>query len=313
MTASASGDLRPTDHHVHLEGTLNRGLARELATRHGRAATLPSWPSDRWPDPATWFSTMRQTGDCCLRDPEDYVAVARHYAGQLRRDGAAGAVLTVSLARAHRQHAAPGEVLGALVAYVTSTGQDDGPTLRLFVGLDRRRPELAEEHAALACGNAGPVVGIDLQGVPTAPLERFAEAAALAHAHGLTVRVHAGEHEGPRSISAALDVLGATRIAHGITAVQDDRLLCQLSGTGVVLDLALTGNVALGLTASYRTHPLARLIEAGVPVTLGTDDPAYFGTTIALEYARAAELGVTDDELAAMQHRTPALQPAPTR
>ena len=88
---------------------------------------------------------------------------------------------------------------------------------------------------------------------------------------------------------AALDVLGADRIGHGVRAIEDPALVRELARRGVALEVCPTSNVRLGIYSSYAAHPLRRLYEAGVPVTVNSDDPGLFGTSV----AREAELLVS--------------------
>ena len=125
----------------------------------------------------------------------------------------------------------------------------------------------------------------DEAGFPPAP---FAPAYRVATAAGLGCTVHAGEHAGAASVRAALD-LPVTRISHGVRAIEDPALVAELAARGIVLEVCPTSNVALGVFESYAAHPLAALRDAGVRVTLGSDDPPYFGATLGGEYAVAAE------------------------
>lgn len=113
--------------------------------------------------------------------------------------------------------------------------------------------------------------------------------------HARSCTVHAGEHAGPESVEQALALPGVTRISHGVRAAEDPELVRRLADTGIVLEVCPTSNVALGVYANYAAHPFAALREAGVAVTLGSDDPPYFGATIGGEYRVAAEHFGLDD------------------
>src|SRR5271154_5072163 len=106
-----------------------------------------------------------------------------------------------------------------------------------------------------------------------------------------------GEWAGADSVRAALE-LPITRIAHGVRAVEDPSLLFELEARGIVLDCCPTSNVVLGVYPSYESHPLPELRDAGVRVTLGSDDPPYFGATIEGEYEVCAErMGFSPEDL----------------
>jgi adenosine deaminase/aminodeoxyfutalosine deaminase len=131
-------------------------------------------------------------------------------------------------------------------------------------------------------GLGGPELGV--------PRELFAEQFRAARAAGLHSVPHAGESTGPESVWAALDVLGAERIGHGIHAVDDETLLTRLREEAIVLEVCPTSNVCTHSVASLAEHPLPALVAAGVPVTINSDDPHMFSTSITNEYAIAADL-----------------------
>lgn len=159
-----------------------------------------------------------------------------------------------------------------------------------------RGPEEAERivREAVACRDCH-VVGVDLAGdEQNYPPALFASAINLARDAGLGITVHAGEFTGPAGIWTAIYQLGATRIGHGITAVQDPRLLDRLREARVTLELCPTSNIRLGLVPSLAKHPVGELVRAGVAVTINSDDPILLGTTLSAELegvARAHALG----------------------
>ncbi|MGI3784463.1 MAG: adenosine deaminase family protein, partial [Janthinobacterium lividum] len=122
------------------------------------------------------------------------------------------------------------------------------------------------------------------------PRSMFAEQFARARAYGLHSAPHAGETTGPETIWDAIRTLGAERIEHGISAVEDPDLMAYLAEEDITLDVCPTSNVALKVVPELAQHPLATLVAAGVPVSINTDDPPMFGTDLNREYAVAAEL-----------------------
>ncbi|HEY2790769.1 MAG TPA: adenosine deaminase, partial [Micromonosporaceae bacterium] len=198
----------------------------------------------------------------------------------------------------------PEHVLEAVI----EAGRDEGSRLGVGFGLTmavqrHQGPEAAVSLARMAARYADHgVYALGLTGDELSfPAEPFAEAFAIARDAGLTAAPHAGELAGPESVRAAVEVLGATRIAHGITAARDPRLMDLLAERGVGLDVCLTSNRRLGVVTDLREHSLTTLLDAGIRCTLGTDDPLMFGASLVDEYEIARDvLGLDDERLAAI-------------
>jgi aminodeoxyfutalosine deaminase len=131
-------------------------------------------------------------------------------------------------------------------------------------------------------GLGGPEIGV--------AREQFRPAFERARAAGLHSAPHAGETTGPETVWDAITLLGAERIGHGVSSARDPSLLAYLAEHDIALEVCPTSNVATQAVASLADHPLPRFREAGVPVTINSDDPPMFGTNLNREYAVAAEL-----------------------
>lgn len=130
------------------------------------------------------------------------------------------------------------------------------------------------------------------------PPEPFAEVFAAARGSGLHVMAHAGEVEGPDSVWGAVHALQSERLGHGIRSIDDPELVVYLRDHRVVLDISPSSNILTGAAASWEQHPLRRLYDAGVLVTINSDDPTFFCTTLTEEYRRVTQhFGFTVDEL----------------
>jgi adenosine deaminase len=147
----------------------------------------------------------------------------------------------------------------------------------------------------------GRVAGFGLGGDETSiPAAEFRGVYERVRARGLAPLVHAGEWGGPDSVAEALEHLRPVRIAHGIRAADDPALLRRLVRRGVALDVCLTSNTATGALRRGEVHPVRRLLAAGVTVTLSTDDPGLFGTSLLAEYRGLARLGASGRDLRAV-------------
>ena len=231
-----------------------------------------------------------------LRSPEDYALVARRLLGSLEEQNVACAEIIVSAGVVlwKQQEFAP--VFDALRSACL------GSRVKVAWILDAVRQfgvEHAMQVAELAVERAGQgVVAFGIGGSEErGPASWFGEVFRFARKGGLRLTAHAGETAGPDSIWAALEI-GAERIGHGIRAVEDPVLLRHLRDRNIPLEVCITSNIATGAVASYDAHPVRLLYDAGVPITLNTDDPGIFGTTLVDEYRLAAErYGFTEDEL----------------
>ncbi len=182
--------------------------------------------------------------------------------------------------------------------------RQDGITLRGIVTCIRHfGPGKAKETALCAAETAGDwLVGFGIAGDEKAGRPGdFAYAFDMAREAGLRLTAHAGEWGGPDSVRDALRDLKVERIGHGVRAIEDPALVDRLAEDGVVLEVCPGSNVALGIYPTWTDHPVARLREKGVKVTVSTDDPPFFHTTMTHEFDRLADaFGWKEGDFAAL-------------
>lgn len=146
------------------------------------------------------------------------------------------------------------------------------------------------------------VVGFDIAGAerPFPPI-LFREAYALARRMGLRLTAHAGEDTGPENVWQAVDELGVERIGHGVSSARDPQLLKRLSADGITLEVCLSSNLHTGAVPAVDRHPLRTFLDAGVPVTLATDNPTVSATNLTQEYLLAIDtFNLTQEEVDAL-------------
>lgn len=171
------------------------------------------------------------------------------------------------------------------VALIVDLVRDAGP---------ERAARTFEEIREVAA--AAGIIGVGLGGSENVfPPEPFVDVYRLAREAGFRLTAHAGEAAGPNSVWGALGLLGAERIGHGVRSVEDPNLLRTLVERQVPLEVCPTSNLKTSVFASWQDHPIGRLIEAGAMVTLNTDDPAMFETSLTGEYERVAAFYGYDD------------------
>ena len=159
--------------------------------------------------------------------------------------------------------------------------------------------EAAQKTVQFILENKSAFLGIDLAGNEIAwPNHQFTEVFAAVRKRGIPTTIHAGEATGPAEIWDAIDRLGAKRIGHGVACIQDPVLMEELARKGITLEICPTSNWLTQCTKTIEEHPVVRILRAGVPVTINTDDPGVFGVTLhsELELCRN-RLGMTDSEV----------------
>jgi adenosine deaminase len=248
----------------------------------------------------------------CLRTPEDYYRIAYECFEDLAAQHVLYAEINFSPRLPDRPRYLPQDEMMAAIDQARRDVEARTPfRAGLLLGLPRDPqgvdPVLLEavtcqfvESALEAREKGVRVVGMDLHGdEQTAPdVGPFVAAYRLARQAGLGVRAHAGEGGGPAVVRESLDRLHVQRVAHGVRATEDPALVQRLAAEGVVLDICPTSNVLTGTVASLEQHPIRALEQAGVIVTVSSDDPLVFDTTVTTELALLQlTLGYAREEL----------------
>ncbi len=294
--------VRLAELHVHLEGTAPPELVRRIAARNGMDLPERLLGVDgrfRYTDFLDFLRTYDLAASV-IRTGHDYRDITYEYLCSCARAGAIYVELTASPDHAASVGLSDEQHLDGIARGIDEARRDTGIEGRiLVVSVRDYGVERALRVARYAAHRPHPyVVGFSMAGDEAGfPAGDFAEAFALAAGAGLGCTIHAGEWAGADSVRAALE-LPVTRVAHGVRSIEDPALVSELAARGIVLECCPTSNVVLGVYPSYEDHPLPRLRDAGIRLTLGSDDPPYFGATIAGEYAVcAARMGFTDDDL----------------
>jgi len=292
--------------HVHLEATATPELVRRLAARNGLEIPPGTIDGDRyvWTDFLDFLRTFDRAVTV-VRTAEDYRDITFEYLQACAAEGAIYVEVTASPDHADQAGLSYGDMVAGVAQGIDDARAASGIESRIVVTAVRNfGTERAEWVARTATAQPHPYVtgfGLagDEAGFPPGP---FAHAYEIAHAAGLGLTCHAGEWAGPESVRGALSLPGpVTRLGHGVRAVEDPGLVRELAERGTVLEVCPTSNVVLDAYPSYREHPFPVLRDAGVRVTLGSDDPPYWGATVGGEYAVArAHWGLDDDALRAV-------------
>jgi len=295
-----ASSLPKIDLHLHLEGAAPpafiRGLAQEKHIDIARIFT----PDGGYHITDFWhFLQVCEAATGTLTSPQDY---HRLTLAVLEQSAASGVIYSETFLSPDfcggRDPGAWREYVHAIREAADQAEQQMGITLRGIITCIRHfGPEKARQTALCAAETAGDfIVGFGIAGDEKIGKPKdFAWSFDLAREAGLRLTAHAGEWGGPESIRAALADLRPERIGHGVRAIEDLALVDELAEKGIVLELCPGSNIALGIYPDWRSHPIGRLYDRGVKVTVSTDDPPFFHTTMAREYERLAEAFDWDD------------------
>jgi adenosine deaminase len=291
-TSSAIERLRAlpkAEVHVHLEGCFDAILLEQWAKKFGEPMPRPRESLFRFEGLADFLHFLDWA--CGLVRTRDELASAAYSFGQrLAASGTGYADLIFNPTHWKPWHGRLPEMIDALDAGFRAAEQDGLPPVGLCVSLLRTQSaDAAAELVDLLVKLRHPrVVALSIDGNEAAAGRtgpRFAEAFRRAGAAGLKRTVHAGESSGPEGVRDAIEMLGADRIDHGVRAIEDPSVVALLVDRRIALGVCPTSNLKLGVVPAIEQHPIERLRQAGVALSVNTDDPALLDTSLEREYA----------------------------
>jgi len=287
-------DMPKVELHLHLEGAAPPDLIRALAAAKGMDLTGVFAPDGGYAfTDFLHFLQVYEAATATLKSPEDYHRLTRAVLQERAADG------VIYLEAFLSPDFCGGGDLAAWREYLAAIGEaaaiekrETGIEMRGIITPVRHfGPDRARRTAACAQETAGDfITGFGMGGDENAGKPaNFAYAFDMAREAGLRLTTHAGEFAGPESVRASLRDLRVERIGHGVRAIEDPALVAELADEGITLEVCPGSNIALGLYSDWAAHPINALREAGVRVTVSTDDPPFFRTSLTREYEALAE------------------------
>ena len=289
--------------HLHIEGTLEPGLMFELADRNGIA--LPFADVDAVRDAYVFadlqsFLDVYYAGCSVLRTAADFSDLTSAYLARAAADGVRHAEIFFDPQTHTDRGVAFDVVVDGIAAAMTEARRDTGINSQLIMCFLRH---LSADAAMTTLETALPfrdrivAVGLDSGEIGNPP-SKFVDVFARARAEGFLAVAHAGEEGPPAYIRDALDLLRVTRIDHGVRCIEDAELVARLVQDQVPLTVCPLSNVKLRVVPTLADHPLKRMLELGLNVSINSDDPAYFGGYVGENYRQtAAALELSDHDI----------------
>jgi adenosine deaminase len=294
--------------HLHFTGSMRHGTLVELALQHG--VHLPEALVEDWPprlsaaDERGWFRFQRlyDIARSVVRTEADLRRLIWEAAQDERTDGSGWLELQIDPSGYAARFGGLTPMLELVLDAAATAAQATGVGIGIVVAANRtKHPLEARTLARLAASYSGRgVTGFGLSSDERRGIVAdFAAAFRIAAKAGLLSVPHGGELAGPASVQACLGELHADRIGHGVSAAADPALLGRLAASRTTLEVCPTSNVALGVAATAHDVPLRLLLDAGVRIALGADDPLLFGPRLSAQYEQARHVhGLSDAELA---------------
>ena len=289
---------------VHLEGAIRPETVLKLAARHG--IELPATTVEGLHDWYTFrdfphFVSVYVAVSKCIRTPDDVELITREFLEGQAAQNILHTEATYTAATIEKYNGIPWEDQLAALRRAIEWGEKElGVTLRLILDIVRgdHTPERAMEVAQWAVGAPDIVVALGLAGIERAvPASTYQAAFDFAHQNGLPVIPHAGETVGAESVREVLDVCQPLRIGHGVRSLEDRKVVEELLTKQIPLEVSPSSNVCLGVFPSWEKHPLPELLDEGLIVTVNSDDPPMFSTTLTNEFLLAARTFELDEDI----------------
>jgi adenosine deaminase len=298
--------------HLHLEGMLTPDRVAALGKKYSLSVSAEELRSRYALRGFSQFLELYKWATAFLREPQDYAALAEDAVSALRRQNVVYAEITLSAGvMLLRKQNVSANFFALKKVFQAHEAAGTGPKVQFIFDAVRQfgaAPALEIARVASSLRTDG-VVAFGLGGDELSlPFSDFRAAYRLAADNALHLVAHAGETGSPEQIKDAIDLLGAERIGHGIAAIRSSAVMNMLADRRIPLEICPTSNlltnalnIQLNTThAKLAQHPLPKLFRHGIPVTISTDDPAMFHTTLADEYAAASEMGLSREELLAI-------------
>jgi adenosine deaminase len=293
--------------HIHLEATITPDLCRKFASRNN--INLPddifgNKYAYEWTD---FYDFIKKYDlvTSVISTPEDYHELTYAYLKECSSNNVLYVEAMISSTHAKLKGMTYNSFLEGIYSASKQAEKDFGIVSRFIMnGIRHLGPESVQNTANEVLKNPHPyLVGFGLAGDELHfPPSLFPKTFDMLKDANFPITVHAGEWDGPENIRSAINLLHPTRLGHGVRSIEDLDLVKEIIDKNIILETCPTSNIATKIYEDYDSHPVKKLYDAGVKITVNSDDPPFFNASIAGEYQVMANLGLRDKELISLTH-----------
>lgn len=287
--------------HCHIEGAVLPDLAVQQAAKyHTNISSILDGDHYKWNDFTSFLKAYDTVADL-FRSEEDYARLAETYLNSIAETGAIYSEIFISPDHAIAAGLSPEAYINGLAEGIRRAEAKHGIICRMIIiGVRHFGSENVEKAAVFAASRPHELItGFGMAGDERfGKVKDFARAFDIARDADLGITIHAGELEGAQSVRDAVEYIKPARIGHGVRAIEDMDLVKEIADKQIVLETCPGSNIALSVFPSMAEHPIKRLKDAGVIITISSDDPPYFKTSLAQDYENVAStFNFSDNEM----------------
>ena len=293
--------------HIHLEATITPDLCRKFASKNN--VNLPddifgNKYAYEWTD---FYDFIKKYDlvTSVIHTPEDYTELTYAYLKECAANNVLYVEAMISSTHAKLKGMTYDSFLQGIYDASQQAEKDFGIVSRFIMnGIRHLGADSVQDTAEEVLNNPHPyLVGFGLAGDELHfPPTLFTKTFDMLKKANFPITVHAGEWDGPENIRNAINLLHPTRLGHGVRSIEDPDLVKEIIQRNIVLETCPTSNIATKIYKNYETHPVKKLFDAGVKITVNSDDPPFFNASIAGEYEVMSNLGLSEKELISLTH-----------
>ena len=294
--------IKKAEIHVHLEATIMPNLCRKFAKKNNIEISEEIFGSKycyEWKD---FYDFLKKYDliTSVIQTPEDYYELTYNYLKQCSQENVIYVEAMISSAHAKSKGMTYHSFIEGIVAGAKKAEEEFGIVSKYIVnGIRHLGPESVHETAVEVLNNFNEnIVGFGLAGDELHfPPNLFVKTFNMLKKEKFPITVHAGEWDGPENIRNAINLLHPTRLGHGVRSIEDQSLVDQIIDLNITLETCPTSNIATNIYKTYEDHPVKKLFDQGIKITVNSDDPPFFNATIGGEYMVMSNLGLSNDQL----------------